>query len=127
MRRVSLCAAVLLLGSVSVTAAGSSPFNKMSVGTDQPATCEAPRPPVDLNPSAYIRNGYRAILQTMAAERWQETGDCQCFLSQITWEEALLEAPGYVTSDNPLVPFKVADLRIHADQLMSARNAACAN
>ena len=122
---VLLSAAVLMFGSVGLASAGSSTFNKMSVGTDQPPACEAPRPPADLNPSAYIRNGYRAILRIMAAERWQETGSCACFQKQITWEEVVSEAQSYVTSDNAALPFDVIAMNKIADDLEAGRIKVC--
>lgn len=107
--------------------AGSDDFESISVGEDAPAQCEAPRPPASLARTAYVRNGYRAILRIMAAERWGETDSCECLLNQITWGEVVLEAEGYITSDNPLVPFVVADLRIKADEMLAIRDLACAN
>lgn len=107
--------------------AGSDDFESISVGEDAPAQCEAPRPPTSLARTAYVRNGYRAILRIMAAERWSETDSCECFLNQITWDEVILEAEGYITSDNPLVPFVVANLRIKADGLLAERDLACTN
>lgn len=122
---ILLSAAALLFGSINLASAGSTGFSSMSVGADQPAACEAPRPPVDLNPSAYIRNGYRATLRIMAAERWQETGSCACFLSQITWEEVVAESQNYVISDNPALPFDVIAMNKIADDLEAARIKAC--
>lgn len=107
--------------------AGSDDFESISVGEDAPVQCEAPRPPTSLARTAYVRNGYRAILRIMAAERWRETDSCECFLNQITWDEVVLEAEDYMTWDNPLVPFVVADLRIKADELLMMRDLACAN
>lgn len=113
--------------SADLALAGSNDFESISVGEDAPAQCEAPRPPTSLARTAYIRNGYRAILRIMAAERWGETDSCECFLNQITRDEVILEAEGYITSDNPLVPFVVADLRIKADEMLTERDLACAN
>jgi len=122
---VSILALFLVVPSIAI--AGSSDFESISVGKDAPAQCEAPRPPTSLARTAYVRNGYRAILRIMAAKRWRETDSCECFLNQITWDEVVLEAEDYITSDNPLVPFVVADLRIKADELLAMRNLDCVN
>lgn len=125
-QHVALFLALALIGP-SFALAGSDDFETISVGEDAPAQCEAPRPPTALARTAYVRNGYRAILRIMAAESWSETGSCECFLNQITWDEVVLEAEGYITSDNPLVPFVVANLRIKADELHAMRDLACTN
>lgn len=127
MKHLLALSLVFSLAGTSFAIAGSDDFESISVGEDAPAQCEAPRPPTSLARTAYVRNGYRAILRIMAAERWSETGSCECFLNQINWDEVILEAEGYITSGNPLVPFVVADLRIKADGLHAIRDLACAN
>ena len=127
MRNLTVLALAFTLAGIGFAFAGSDDFETISVGEDAPAHCEAPRPPTSLARTAYVRNGYRAILRIMAAERWTETDSCECFLNQITWDEVVLEAESYVTSDNPLVPFVVADLRIKADEMLAIRDLACAN
>lgn len=127
MKHLVTSVALFILSLASLANADSSNFSTMAVEEDTPSVCEAPRAPTILNPSPYIRNGYRAILRIMAAERWIETGSCECYLTQIPWNEVILEAEGYVTSDNPLLPFKVAELRLQADEMLATRDAACAN
>jgi hypothetical protein len=127
MKHLVASVALFILPLTSFANADSSNFSTMAVEEDTPSVCEAPRAPTILNPSPYIRNGYRAILRIMAAERWIETGSCECYLTQIPWDEVALEAEGYVTSDNPLLPFKVAELRLQADEMLATRDAACAN
>lgn len=99
-------------------------FETMAVDSDHPE-CRVPRPPRDLARSAYIRNGYAAIRQIMAMQRWQETGSCDCFAEQITWPEAIAESENYVTSDNPLLPFDVVALQKKGDELAARRLEAC--
>jgi hypothetical protein len=111
----------------NLTTSTGKPFTSMTVPADDFGECRAERPPNHLAKTAYIRNGYRAILRIMAAEAWQKTGSCACFLTTLTWGEVVLEAQNYITSDNPLLPFKVADLRIRADQMQALRDAACKN
>lgn len=125
MTRALRSTVVLLLAFVSVGPVVASTFNKMSVETDDSEVCEAPRPPVDLNSSAYIRNGYRAILRIMAAERWQDTGNCTCYLTQIGWEDVIADSPSYATSSNPVLPYDVIAMNRIADELEIARMKAC--
>ena len=127
MKHLVASVALFTLPFASLANADISNFSTMAVEEDTPLACEAPRAPTSLNPSPYIRNGYRAILRIMAAEHWKETGSCECYLTQIPWDEVILEAEGYVTSDNPLLPFKVAELRLQADEMLATRDAACAN
>lgn len=127
MKQLVVSILALFLVAPSIALAGSDDFETISVGEDTRAQCEAPRPPTSLARTAYVRNGYRAILRIIAAERRSETESCECFLNQIPWDEVVLEAEGYITSDNPLVPFVVADLRIKADELLAVRDLACNN
>lgn len=127
MKHLAASVALFTLPLASLANATSSDFSTMAVGEDTPSACETPRPSASLNPSPYVRNGYRTILRIMAAERWKETGSCECYLTQIPWDEVVLEAEGYVTSDNPLLPFKVTELRLRADEMLAPRDAACAN
>ncbi|WP_082899346.1 hypothetical protein [Sulfitobacter sp. EhC04] len=127
MKHLVASVTLFTLPFASLANADSSNFSTMAVEEDTPLACEAPRPPTSLDPSPYIRNGYRAILRIMAAERWIETGSCECYFTQIPWDEVVLEADGYVTSDNPLLPFKVAELRLQADEMLATRDAACPN
>ena len=127
MKHLVASVALFTLPLASLANANSSDFSTMAVGEDTPSACEAPRPPASLNPSPYVRNGYRAILRIIAAERWIETGSCECYFAKIPWDEVVLEAEVYVTSDNPLLPFKVAELRLQADEMLATRDAACAN
>ena len=127
MKHLVASVTLFTLPLASLANADSSNFSTMAVEEDTPLACEAPRPPTSLDPSPYIRNGYRAILRIMAAERWIETGSCECYFAKIPWDEVVLEAEVYVTSDNPLLPFKVAELRLQADEMLATRDAACAN
>lgn len=120
----SLACVCLLLGP-SPGLAQSTRFDNMTLEDDATDSCAAPRPPRELAETAYIRNGYRAILRIMAAEKWQETGSCACFLQEIRWEDVVAGADNYATSDHPLVPFKVVDLNTKADALEEERNLAC--
>ncbi len=120
-------AAKLELAQNSATegADAKSPFSAMSVGEVDAEECKSPRPPRDLAPSAYIRNGHVAIRRIMAAEQWQETKSCECIVSDISWEDVVKEAENYVTSDSSRLPFDVVALNEQADELEAKRTEAC--
>jgi len=101
------------------------PFSSMAITPDRVEECRVPRPPIELAQTAYLRNGYRAILRILITERWQETEDCACLLDQFTWDMALENLERFQTSDNPRLPFKVLDLYALADALEAKRAEAC--
>lgn len=100
-------------------------FGSMAQPDVKAADCVAPRPPRELAKTAYIRNGYRAILRILAARHWQETGECTCVIQEITWDEVVNQGAKFIASDDPLRPFDTSDLRIRADALEAERAAAC--
>jgi len=97
----------------------------MAVTPDAEESCRVPRPPADLAETAYLRNGYRAILRILVAERQLETETCDCLLGEFTWDMALAELPRFQTSDNPRLPFKVLDLYAIADALEADHTEGC--
>lgn len=109
--------------------AEDKPFSSMAISPDEREECRVPRPPADLAETAYLRNGYRAILRILIAENWaknwQETEDCSCQLDQFTWDMALENLERFQTSDSPRLPFKVLDLYAMADVLEATRAEAC--
>lgn len=108
------------------TSSGPKPFSSMAVTPDAEEFCRVPRPPADLAETAYLRNGYRAILRILVAERQLEIETCDCLLGEFTWDVALSELPRFQTSDNPRLPFKVLDLYAMADALEAEHTEACA-
>lgn len=113
----------------NATTAEDKPFSSMAIAPDEIEECRVPRPPVDLAETAYLRNGYRAILRILIAEDWVENGqeaeDCSCQLDQFTWDMALENLDRFQTSDNPRLPFKVLDLYAMADELEATRALIC--
>jgi len=109
---------------------GTKPFSSMAVTPDAEESCRVPRPPADLAETAYLRNGYRAILRILVAERQLERHlkieTCDCLLGEFTWDMALAELPRFQTSDNLRLPFKVLDLYAMADALEAEHTEACA-
>ncbi|MGH1355982.1 MAG: hypothetical protein ACRBBS_12985 [Thalassovita sp.] len=88
-------------------------------------TCAAPRPPLELASKAYIRNSYAAILEIMAAERQKREGNCDCYLTEIAWSEVVSEAKRFETTDTPIPPFNLSELRATAEALNAEQQAVC--
>ena len=105
---------------------GDTPFSSMAIALDEADDCRVPKPPADLAETAYLRNGYRAILRILIAEEALATETCTCLLDQFTWDQALVALPRFRTSDNPRLPFKVLDLYAKADALEAQIAEACA-
>lgn len=125
-----IAAALFALSAICLTSTafaddGAADFDSMEVDAGSANACRLPRPPRDIAGSAYVRNGYRAILRIMAVERWQDTGSCECFLTEISWIEVVAESSRFVTSDNPRRPFDVVALNATADRLEADRELAC--
>lgn len=118
-----ICLVLTLVVSGSAVAAEG--FETMAQPEEAVAECVAPRPPRDLAKTAYIRNGYRAILRILAARHWQEAGDCACVIQDIPWDEVVAQGAEFVTGDDPLRPFDTSELRLMADALEADRAAAC--
>ncbi|MEM5469558.1 MAG: hypothetical protein ACSHWZ_17875 [Sulfitobacter sp.] len=107
------------------TSGGPKPFGSMAIAPDAEEACRVPRAPADLAETAYLRNGYRAILRILIAERQIETETCDCLLGEFTWDMALAELSRFQTSDNPRLPFKVLDLYAMADALEAEHAEGC--
>jgi len=108
------------------TSGGPKPFSSMAITSDAEESCRVPRPPADLAETAYLRNGYRAILRILVAEEHLEAETCDCLLGEFTWNMALAELPRFQISDNPRLPFKVLDLYAMAEALEVEHAEACA-
>lgn len=109
----------------SSTSGGPKPFSSMAITPDAGEACRVPRPPADLAETAYLRNGYRAILRILVSERHIEADTCECLLGEFSWDMALSELPRFQTSDNPRLPFKVLDLYAMADALEAEHAEGC--
>ncbi|MDP7151254.1 hypothetical protein TRP8649_04504 [Pelagimonas phthalicica] len=115
----------LLVLSTPLAAQTSGGFETMAQHEETAQACIVPRPPRDLAKTAYIRNGYRAILRILAVRLWQETGSCDCVINDITWDQVVLKGEEFVTRNDPLRPFDTSELRLLADSLEAERTAAC--
>ncbi|AUQ52440.1 hypothetical protein PhaeoP83_04222 (plasmid) [Phaeobacter inhibens] len=105
---------------------GDTPFSSMAIARDEADNCRVPKPPADLAGTAYLRNGYRAILRILIAKEALASETCTCLLDRFTWDQALGALPRFQTSDNPRLPFKVLDLYAKADALEAQVVEACA-
>lgn len=103
----------------------TKPFTSMAITPDETDECRVPRPPADLAKTAYLRNGYRAILRILIAEEGLASETCDCLLEHFTWDMALEQLSRFQTSDNPRLPFKVLDLYTMADALEAEHAQAC--
>jgi len=118
------CAA--LAQTPSMDPSGDTPFSSMAIARDETDACRVPKPPADLAETAYLRNGYRAILRILIAEEALATENCTCLLDEFTWDQALGALPRFQTSDNPRLPFNVLELYAQADALEAEVVAGCA-
>ncbi len=100
-------------------------FMKMTLPADEPEACELVKPPEELASTAYIRNGYYWTRVILAMERWEETGSCECFYEDVTWNDAIEASERFVVTANPRVPFMVDDMREAANELVTQRAEAC--
>lgn len=103
----------------------SGGFETMVQPEETVEDCVAPRPPRDLAKTAFIRNGYRAILRILATEHAIEMGNCSCLFDAVTWDDAVLAHDRFQTSDSPKLPFDVIALRAQADALEAELAEAC--
>jgi hypothetical protein len=124
-RRLDIALGLLLAFAGPGFAQTTGGFETMAQPEETTEACVAPRPPRDLAKTAYIRNGYRAVLRILAVRHWQETGNCDCVINDISWEDVVMKGEEFVTSDDPLLPFDTSDLRLLAVSLEAERTAAC--
>ncbi|MEX5516267.1 hypothetical protein [Pseudophaeobacter sp. 1A09344] len=123
---VSATPSVALAQTPTTQPSGDTPFSSMAIAREAEDNCRIPKPPADLAETAYLRNGYRAILRILVAEEALASETCTCLLDQFTWDQALDALPRFQTSDNPRLPFKVLDLYAQADALEAQVVEACA-
>ena len=123
---VSTLPCATLAETPSTNSSGGTPFSSMAIARDEADDCRVPKPPVDLAETAYLRNGYRAILRILIAEEVLDSETCTCLVDDFTWDQALDALPRFQTSDNPRLPFKVLDLYAQADALEAQVVEACA-
>lgn len=116
----------LLAQTQSTDPTSDTPFSSMAIARNEADACRVPKPPADLAETAYLRNGYRAILRILIAEDALASETCTCLLDQFTWDQALDALPRFQTSDKPRLPFNVLELYAQADALEAEVIAGCA-
>ena len=119
-------ACAVMAQTPSTDPSGDTPFSSMAIARDEADDCRVPKPPADLAETAYLRNGYRAILRILIAEEALSSETCTCLLGNFTWDQALTALPRFQTSNNPRLPFKVLDLYAQADALEAQVVEVCA-
>lgn len=122
---LSLALPLGLLVLPDAAAGQDRPFTSMEIARDEADACRVPKPPADFAETAYLRNGYRAILRILIAEEALASENCTCLLDQFTWDQALVALPRFQTSDNPRLPFNVLELYAQADALEAEVIAGC--
>ena len=94
--RTGLGAAALLAAGIGITPAAAQdedrPFRSMAVEDGRETACEIPKPPIELRPTNGHREAYEYWLKRLELERRLETGECDCQVDEITWEEVGVEA-----------------------------------
>ena len=100
-------------------------FRSMAVAADETPKCAPPKPPKDIGPTALTRNSLQQILRILALRKWQETGSCECFFSEIGWDAVAQAAPEFERTDGIDLRFDLSDLREQADELEAQRQRAC--
>ena len=122
---VTALPSVALAQTPSTDPSGDTPFNSMAIARDQTDECRVPKPPADLAETAYLRNGYRAILRILIAEEALASETCTCLLDDFAWDQTLDALPRFQTSDNSRLPFNVLELYAQADALEAQVVEAC--
>lgn len=110
---LSLCAFALAFPR----GASAQSFDTMAQPAETDEDCKAPRPPKDLDPFAYVRNGYREVLRITAIQSSLDEERCDCPFAEIDWQAVVDKSDNFKTSDNPKLPFDVLQLRRKADAL----------
>ena len=118
-------ACAVMAQTPSTDPSGDTPFSSMAIARDEADDCRVPKPPADLAETAYLRNGYRAILRILIAEEALTSETCTCLLGNFTWDQALTALPRFQTSDNPRLPFNVLELYAQADAFEAQVAEAC--
>ena len=100
-------------------------FQSIAIPRDKTPTCSLPKPPRNIGDSALTRNSLRQIMRLIALQKWQETGSCECFYNQITWDDVATEAPNFERADGVDLRFDLSGLRAQADELERQRTEIC--
>ena len=104
---------------------GDSVFQSMAVESDKPQECSLPKPPNSIGNTALTRNSFGQVMRLIALQKWEESGSCECFYNQISWDDVILEAPKFERTDGVALQFDFPKLLKQADELSALRLKAC--
>ena len=107
------------------TVTDGTEFQSMAVEPDKPQECSLPKPPNSIGNTALTRNSFGQVMRLIALQKWQESGSCECFYSQISWDDVILEAPKFERTDGVALQFDFPILLKQADELSTLRLEAC--
>ena len=107
------------------TVKNNSKFQTMAVKSDKPQECSLPKPPISIGNTALTRNSFGQVMRLITLQKWEETGSCECFYNQISWEDVILEAPKFERTDGVALQFDFPKLLKQADELSALRLVAC--
>ena len=111
--------------SDAATGTDDSEFQTMAVQSDKPQECSLPKPPKSIGNTALTRNSFGQVMRLIALQKWQETGSCECFYNQISWDDVILEAPKFERTDGIALQFDFPKLLKQADELSALRLEVC--
>lgn len=117
-------AAALVLSSAAW--AQDRPFRSMAVGDGRETLCEIPKPPVELTPTNFHRDAYGYWLEKLELERRLETGECECQVDEITWEEVGNFADPWIADPSATSPWKRRYILEELEALQTRVQAECA-
>ena len=104
---------------------GDSVFQSMAVESDKPQECSLPKPPNSIGNTALTRNSFGQVMRLIALQKWEESGSCECFYNQISWDDVILEAPKFERTDGVALQFDFPKLLKQADELSALRLEVC--
>ena len=120
--------AVVLAGISPVLAQGeNNPFRSMAVDEGNGPLCEVPKIPVEFARTGGETDAYTYWVEKLELERRLESGECDCQMGEITWEEVERFAEPWLTVylDDPVIERREITSQIEALRL--AVSSACAS
>ena len=100
-------------------------FQSIAIPPDVTPICSLPKPPRNIGDSALTRNSFGQVMRLIALQKWQESGSCECFYNQISWDDVILEAPKFERTDGIALQFDFPKLLKQADELSVLRSEVC--
>ena len=128
MRRTRM-AALAAAGVIAAGTAGAQdkPFRSMAVGDGQETQCEIPEPPVSLTPTIGHEDAYTYWLEKLELERRLETGECECQVDAISWEEVGEQALPWLADTSRMFIVMRREIEDEIEALQLALLAECAD